>query len=113
MSLDVAAARNTDPDTSKAAAKSVKPYAYCMLLLSQFARRSSTAEAASIGAGSIPGYWKRVSDLRNAGYIRVRVDRHGKAMKDRQRSGRMALVWQITDEGREALRLYRSQHWAA
>lgn len=110
MTPTTALARKIDPITSKMAADSVKPKPYMMRLLEQFAKRSQTSEMAAERADLLHiGYWKRVSDLRRAGWITVRTDLKGTPLMWFNASGRRALVWKITDEGREALRTYKAQ----
>lgn len=110
MTSTTALARKTDPITSKMAADSVKPKPYMMRLLEQFARYSQTSEMAAESADLLRvGYWKRVSDLRRAGWITIRTDLNGEPMMWLNESGRKALVWKITTEGREALRRYKAQ----
>lgn len=103
-------ARTTDPITSKMAAKTVRPTPLLMKLLDQFAKRSQTAEMAGHAAGlsARNGSWKRVSDLKNAGYVEVRSSPRGPLMW-LNLSGRKALVLKITPAGREALRAYKAQ----
>lgn len=110
MTPTTALARKTDPITSKMAADSVSPKSYMMRLLEQFAKKSQTSEMAADKADLLGiGYWKRVSDLRRVGWITVRTDFRGAPMTWVNESGRKALVWKITDEGREALRRYKAQ----
>lgn len=102
-----AKARNTDPRTSKDAAKSVKPQAQMMALLKAFKKSSGkigiTAETAyavatQMGAWVTPtGYWKRVSDLQQAGFIRE------SGYTATASSGRQARCFVITAEGRKAV----------
>ncbi len=72
-------ARSTDPSTSHEAAESASDYRKTMAknLLKAFKENPSglTAEEASslCGYSAEHGAWKRVSDLRNAGYIEPKV----------------------------------------
>lgn len=89
-------ARNTDPVTSHDATPAPTSRTTMMRqLLTQFRTGGVTAEQAADAAGytSADGAWKRVSDLRNAGYIEA-TDRTHKA-----RSGREQTVWEITQTG--------------
>jgi hypothetical protein len=90
-------ARVTDEPTSHAATPAPTSRTTIMRnLLAQFVRNEFTSEQATQGAGYQPadGAWKRVSDLRNAGYIQS-TGRTRKAS-----SGREQTVWQITEAGR-------------
>lgn len=110
---DDALARNTDPSTSKAAAKSVKTTPLMMRLLAIFAKKSMTSEMAAEEADLLHiGYWKRVSDLLRVGYIEPRTQ-GGVNLTWVNRSGRQAQVWKITAAGREALRAYKGQNLRA
>lgn len=65
-------ARNTDPSTSKVAAAKAPRVAQSMRLLAMYAAAGeplSDEQAASLAGLLGTGYWKRCSDLRNAGYI--------------------------------------------
>lgn len=101
-----ARARRTDLESSHEAAESVKVGPNALTLLNAFAKKSMTAEEANfeIGPRGLPGYWKRVSDLRNLGLIEQRGARAGKPMWGVNLSGRKAAVWIITPEGRAVLR---------
>lgn len=104
-------ARTTDPQTSKDAAKRVKPTPYMMLMLAQFAKKSMTSEEAAEAANLLnTGYWKRTSDLFNAGYVVPRLHPSGKVMTRTNRSGRQAQVWKITAIGRIALRIHNNKN---
>ncbi len=64
-------ARRTDPETSKAAARSIDTSTICGLLLNEF-RKAGAAGLTSDEAGmrlSISGIWKRISDLERLGEI--------------------------------------------
>lgn len=106
MTTMTARARRTDIKSSHEAAASVNVGPFAYQLLAQFAKRSMTAEEANfeIGPRGLPGYWKRVSDLKEAGYIEHRGARAGRAMYGVNLSGRKAAVWIITPEGRAALK---------
>lgn len=72
-------ARSSDPTTSREAAESLSDYRKTMAksLLKAFKENSEglTAEEASLlcGYSAEHGAWKRVSDLRNAGYIEPKI----------------------------------------
>lgn len=101
-----ARARRTDLESSHEAAASVKVGPNALTLLNAFAKKSMTAESANyhVSLYGIPGYWKRVSDLRNLGLIEQRGARAGKPMWELNLSGRKAAVWIITPMGRAVLR---------
>lgn len=100
--FDAPLARTHDPDTSHCAAETVRPRRGGMLaaLLAAYAAAGTgytdeeAASAARLPLGA--GYWKRCSDLRNAGYIKpTGVMRPGA-------SGLAREVCAITDRGRTA-----------
>jgi len=103
-------ARTTDPETSKEAARLLRTgNSHAFMLLREFAKKSMTAEQAGIQAGlDTTGYWKRVSDLKRAGFIRPRMMDGGKPMRLMTRSGRYAEVLIITGLGRDALRQHKA-----
>lgn len=113
--------RTSDPITSKIAGKTVDTLPMKERLLLEYVQKSMTSEEAAERAGLLDrGYWKRVSDLVNAGMLtertqsnvpkdfpEYRIYRNGKplfAVLRQQRSGKHAIVWQITDKGRAAAR---------
>jgi len=93
-------ARTTDPDTSSAAARRLSDKRTMMRrLLRAFEAGDSTAEevAARCGYTAADGAWKRVSDLRNAGWVEDTGHRRPGS------SGRQQMVLAITDAGRDQL----------
>jgi hypothetical protein len=99
-----ALARRKDPSTSKAAAQAVERESILRALLTQFARADLTAEEAAAQAGldERSGYWKRVSDLQNAGHIEtIIVD--GEPLTRTGSSGRQQRVLRVTMAGSDAL----------
>jgi len=97
-------ARRTDPATSKEAAASLHRNTLLRSLLIEFGRADLTAEEAGTRAGldESSGYWKRVSDLLNAGYIEpVIVD--GEMLTRIASSGRQQRVLRITSKGSDQL----------
>lgn len=105
-------ARNTDPVTSHMAAASVRPVPNRMRMLEQFSRTPQTTEQAAEAAGLLRigiCYWKRVSELAQDGWITEHRDSSGIPLVLPNRSGRKALVYTITDDGREALRRFNSE----
>ena len=92
-------ARRTDPDTSRAAATRLRDQRTMMrALLSTFVVADRTCEEAALVAGYDPEKAsKRVSDLRNLGYL---VDTDARRQG---RSGREQIVRRITLAGRRAL----------
>ncbi len=94
-------ARTSDPGTShEAAAKLSDKQTMMRTLLATYRETNWTAEEASFVAGysAEDGAWKRVSDLKRAGWIEpTGATRPGS-------SGRQQQVCRITDKGREALR---------
>jgi hypothetical protein len=105
MTLDPSThARTTDPSTSHAAARRLTDKATMMRnLLLTFSRagyEGLTAEQAGHRSGysAWDGAWKRVSDLKRAGWIEPTGDTTGAI------SGRQVDVLRITEEGRKQLR---------
>ena len=98
-----AEARETDPGTSKAAARAMQPEALRTRLLRTYNTRLAgfkgglTDDEAGYQANVRSGWWKRCSDLRKAGLI---VDTGLRRSSD---SGHPQMVCAITDEGRAAL----------
>lgn len=94
-------ARRDDPSTSKEAAQSLGHTAATMRanLLSAFGRGSWTAEEAATQAGytAEDGSWKRVSDLKSAGFIAPT------GAKRLGSKGKYKDVLAITQAGREEL----------
>ena len=94
--------RNGDPTTSMMAGESVKDRLtnFRLRLLEQYEKNRTeglTDDEARSRAGFTRdhGYWKRCSDLRNAGYVApTGQTRPGN-------SGRQQMVCVITDEGRD------------
>lgn len=104
-----AKARNTDPRTSKDAARSFNPKAQAMTMLKVFSKLEYpsvglTAEGAYRQTLSMrnayvspTGYWKRVSDLLAAGYLKA-TDYVATGS-----SGREQRCYLITEKGKKAL----------
>lgn len=101
-------ARNTDPATSHASAQLIeqnlvlRPGTQVFRLLEVYAQKGAPkltdAEAAQQAEMLRTGYWKRCSDLRNAGHITpagTALDEH---------THRRVRTCKITPEGRKALR---------
>jgi len=104
--------RNTDPATSHLAAASVRPVPNRMRMLRQFARTPQTTEQAAEAAGLLRigiCYWKRVSELAQVGWVTEHRDSSGVPLVLPNRSGRKAMVYAITKEGREALHRFQAQ----
>lgn len=108
-------ARSTDPITSKIAGSTAKTLSQKQALLLEFVSKSMTGEEAAERAGLLDvGYWKRISDLANAGMIKERTQKNKPStgplhvvrpagsflVMRQQKSGKYAIVWQITDKGR-------------
>ena len=105
MAFDAKAhARRSDPSPSHAgaAAASVNAGTHMHRLLQAFASAPSGATAAGAAAYadlSGTGYWKRVSDLKNAGYIWAGQHEDGTLITAIEGSGVAVTVWFITPEG--------------
>ena len=99
-----ALARRSDPATSKASARKVERESMLRALLMQFARADLTAEEAAeqAGLGASDGYWKRVSDLLNAGHIEPIIV-EGELLTRPGSSGRQQRVLRVTMSGSDAL----------
>jgi len=101
--LSAELARNTDPRTSRDAARDALPEmgSHRRRLLIWFAAAGDaglTADEAAERADLLHvGYWKRVSDLKNNGFIRPT----GKKRKGRKGSAQQ--VYAVTHRGRWAL----------
>lgn len=112
-------ARATDPITSKIAGATAKTLTQKQSLLLEFVGKSMTGEEAAERAGLLGvGYWKRVSDLQQEGSITERLQAnlprnhpisrvwsvasqgYAYVVMRLQKSGKHAIVWQITDKGR-------------
>lgn len=107
-------ARTSDPITSKMAAPSPASKTLMVMLLEQFVKKSMTAEEAGTAARLLHiGYWKRVSDLKNYGWIMPRAGANGKPLLSVNRSGKKAQVYVITATGRQALRSFKAEAKAA
>lgn len=93
-------ARSTDPDTSHAAARRLtRADSMRAKLLRTYCQHGGlTAEEASefAGYGPADGAWKRVSDLRNLGYL------CDSGLRRVGTSGRQQVVLQATPAGRAA-----------
>lgn len=103
---DHALARFSDPATSQLAdsalrtregdANTIRPGTHRHRALLCFSRRDMIAEEVKLETG-VDGIWKRVSDLKNMGFIaptgRTRLSREGRESE----------VLEITEAGREAL----------
>ena len=105
MAFDAKAhARRSDPSPSHAGAvaASVNAGTHMHRLLQAFASAPSGATAAGAAAYADlahTGYWKRVSDLKNAGYIRAGQHEDGTLITAIEGSGVAVTVWFITPEG--------------
>lgn len=103
---DHALARFSDPVTSHQAdaalraregdANTLRPGTHRHRALNAFVPHPSTADEVQVDTG-IEGIWKRVSDLKNMGFIAPTGHTR------RSRSGREQEVLEITQAGREAL----------
>lgn len=89
-------ARATDPETSKAAAASIRTGSHKQLLLEAYRAagyKGLTDEEAAERAGlTRTGYWKRCSDLRRDGFIVPRTYDDGDIMTRIVMSGQWAMV---------------------
>jgi hypothetical protein len=91
------------------AAKTVRPSSMMFRLLEQFAKKSQSSEEAATSASLLhTGYWKRVSDLANQGWVEERRKPNGEIFTTMNFSGRQATVWKITPSGRTALKEYKA-----
>lgn len=102
----IARARNTDPETSKAAARQLSTArSHCRLILEQHleAPNGLTDEQAVERAGIEEGGWKRCSDLRRMGLIEWMRHDNGKIVKRVGSNNRDVGVSVITGEGRREL----------
>lgn len=91
-------ARRKDPDTSKAAAKTLghrtRHAAYVMAALRDSGYRGMTSEEVTEeyhGMLTHAQVWRRMSELEAAGHIEKVAE------KRKNRSGRMARVWRVTN----------------
>lgn len=84
-----------------------------MRLLGAFGLKSNTAEGAalSLNMGPETGYWKRVSDLKNLGYVEPRKQ-GTKTLYWKTMANRDAIVLKITPKGRAALKAFKSERKA-
>lgn len=94
--------RSSDPETSFDAALSMASYATGtikdrVLALMRKVGRPIAAEEVTESLRDLryDQVWKRMSDLRNDKLI------EGSSLKHRNRSGRLANMWKLTDNGRE------------
>ncbi len=87
-------ARRSDPATSHAAARTIRP-GHAQRLLTEFAAcpQGLTSEQAALRANLFHvGYWKRVSDLLRDGKIKP-LYKDGKAVTEVASTGRRVTVW--------------------
>lgn len=105
-------ARKTDPSTSHEAARAVIPRAgtQCAQLLIAFAHASDpmiSVIAAQQAGLNVPvaNWWKRCSDLRDAGLIEWAVDEDDNFIEEKSsRTGKMCRAWVITAAGKQLVR---------
>lgn len=103
---EIPVARTNDPDTSHAAAARIpRRGSSARLLLYVFSLGSFTADEAADALDGVEGYkaykagtWKRISDLKNLGWIEDTGERRP------GRVGRLQAVLTITPAGREEVR---------
>jgi len=107
------ASRKSDPKTSKAAGASIRPSSQAGKLLEAFSDRlplvhsgrlsdlamNATEAKDAAGLSDVSCYWKRVSELKQAGLIRPMDG----VLRPCRRSGKLRESYIITDEGRRAL----------
>ena len=97
-------ARATDPETSKLAAERVAPRASAgrMKVLEHLCVRAMTdfelAAATGVAQTSIG---KRRGEARDAGWVEVALDGNGDEVRRPSTSGSPAMVWVITESGRD------------
>jgi len=100
-------ARSVDHHTShQAAAGLSKRSTQCLMLLDVFCDaypQPLIAAEATARAGLDGGGWKRVSDLKNAGYIGPVLDEHDTFLTQTGPNGRACMAWKATDKGLSVL----------
>jgi DNA-binding PadR family transcriptional regulator len=95
--FDYAAARATDPDTSKLAAKLLNPstlYWACLKVLCT--GPATSEEIARVSGHGLQSITPRLSPLEKAGLVEKTT------MRRAGETGSARIVWAITDKGREA-----------
>lgn len=102
--------RRTDPSTSRQAAEKVAPKASKgrMAVLGALLVRPMTDFETAAVIGSIQqSAGKRRGEARDAGWVQVALDGNGDQVKRMSPHGSAALVWEITESGREAYAEYQ------